>query len=202
MQFPSKLVEEAVLEIAKLPGIGKKTALRLAMHLLKSAPEDTKSLTFALSDLRANTKYCHKCHSISDDILCNICSSINRDNSTICLVEDTKDVLTIENTNQYFGLYHVLGGVIAPIDGIGPNELNINTLLQRVVENTKIKEVILALSATMEGDTTAFYITKKLNDLGIKVSSIARGIPIGGEIEYADELTLGRSIVDRIAYNV
>ena len=202
MQFPSKLVEEAVLEIAKLPGIGKKTALRLAMHLLKSNPEETKSLTFALSDLRTNVKYCNKCHSISDDILCRICSSINRDNSTICLVEETKDVLTVENTNQYFGLYHVLGGIIAPIEGVGPNDLNIDSLLERIVDNSKIKEVILALSSTMEGDTTAFYITKKLNQLGIKVTNIARGIPIGGEIEYADELTLGRSIVNRISYEI
>jgi recombination protein RecR len=200
MQFPSQLVEEAVLEISKLPGIGKKTALRLAMHLLKSSPEDTKNLTFALTDLRTNVKYCKKCHSISDDEFCRICTSINRDNKTICLVEETKDVMVIENTHQYFGLYHVLGGIIAPIEGVGPNDLNIETLLQRVGENTEVQEIILALSSTMEGDTTAFYISKKLRAKGIKVSSIARGIPIGGEIEFADELTLGRSIINRRDY--
>jgi recombination protein RecR len=202
MQFPSKLVEEAVLEISKLPGIGKKTALRLAMYLLKASPEETKSLTFALTNLRSNVKYCKKCHSISDDDICGICSSINRDNETICLVEETKDVMVIENTNQYFGLYHVLGGIIAPIEGVGPNDLNIETLLQRVGGNSEVKEVILALSSTMEGDTTAFYISKKLRERGIKVSSIARGIPIGGEIEFADELTLGRSILNRRDYEL
>tara|TARA_B100000809_G_scaffold136817_1_gene134340 strand:- start:734 stop:1342 length:609 start_codon:yes stop_codon:yes gene_type:complete len=200
MQFPSKLVEEAVLEISKLPGIGKKTALRLAMHLLKSSPEDTKSLTYALTDLRTNVQYCEKCHSISDENICRICSSINRDNKTICLVEETKDVMVIENTNQYFGLYHVLGGIIAPIEGIGPNDLNIETLLCRVGGDSETKEIILALSSTMEGDTTAFYLSKKLKEKGIKVSSIARGIPIGGEIEFADELTLGRSILSRRDY--
>jgi len=200
MQFPSKLVEEAVLEIAKLPGIGKKTALRLAMHLLKSSAENTQNLTYALTDLRANVKYCKKCHSISDNDMCRVCSSINRDKKTICLVEETKDVMVIENTNQYFGLYHVLGGIIAPIEGIGPSDLNIDTLLQRVGGESEVKEIILALSSTMEGDTTAFYLSKKLKEKGIKVSSIARGIPIGGEIEYADELTLGRSILSRIDY--
>lgn len=200
MQFPSKLVEEAVLEISKLPGIGKKTALRLAMHLLKASPEDTKSLTFALTDLRTNVKHCKKCHSIADDDICRVCSSINRDNKTICLVEETKDVMVIENTHQYFGLYHVLGGIIAPIEGVGPNDLNIESLLKRINDNPEIKEVILALSSTMEGDTTAFYISKKLRERGIKVSSIARGIPIGGEIEFADELTLGRSILNRRDY--
>jgi recombination protein RecR len=202
MQFPSKLVEDVVLEISKLPGIGKKTALRLAMYLLKSSPEETKSLTFALTNLRSNVKYCKKCHSISDDDICGICSSINRDNETICLVEETKDVMVIENTNQYFGLYHVLGGIIAPIEGVGPNDLNIETLLERVDGNSEVKEVILALSSTMEGDTTAFYISKKLRERGIKVSSIARGIPIGGEIEFADELTLGRSILNRRDYEL
>lgn len=200
MQFPSKLVEEAVLEIAKLPGIGKKTALRLAMFLLKAPPEETSNLSAALTNLRNNIKYCKKCHSISDDDECSICTSINRDNNTICLVEETKDVLVIENTNQYFGLYHVLGGIIAPIEGVGPNDLNIESLLRRIKNNLEIKEVILALSSTMEGDTTAFYISKKLKEAGIKVSSIARGIPIGGEIEFADELTLGRSILNRRDY--
>ncbi|MDB4835423.1 recombination mediator RecR [Cyclobacteriaceae bacterium] len=200
MNFPSKLVEEAVEEIAKLPGIGKKTALRLAMHLLKKQPQDTASLTKALTELRTNVKYCKQCHSISDDHLCNVCTSINREQYTICLVEETKDVLVIENTNQYFGLYHVLGGIINPMEGIGPSELNIESLIERLKNNPETQEVILALSSTMEGDTTAFYISKKLKELGIKVSSIARGIPIGGEIEYADELTLGRSILNRINY--
>jgi recombination protein RecR len=197
MHFPSKLVEDAVNEIAKLPGIGKKTAFRLAMHLLKAPPEDTKSLSASLLDLRSKIKYCVKCHSISDKDVCDICLSKTRDHSTICLLEDTKDVLIVENTNQYFGLYHVLGGIIKPIEGIGPSDLNIESLLHRIKESDKIKEVILALSSTMEGDTTSFYISKKLKDLNVKVTSIARGIPVGGELEFADEITLGRSISTR-----
>ena len=201
MNFPSKLVEEAVLEIAKLPGIGKKTALRLAMHLLKMPETSTDHLSQALTNLRHNIKYCTKCHSIADDILCRICESTRRDATVVCLVEDTKDVIAIENTAQYFGLYHVLGGVISPIEGIGPSELNIQTLLDRV-KIDEVKEVILALPATMEGDTTSFYITKKLKALGVKVSTIARGIPVGGEIEFADEITLGRSIMTRTEYQM
>ena len=197
MNFPSKVVEEAVNEISKLPGIGKKTAFRLAMHLLKEDPDKAKSLSKAIVDLREKINYCSTCHSISDDDVCNICSSNKRDENIICLVEETKDVLIIENTNQYFGKYHVLGGIINPMEGIGPDELNIGSLIKRIKEDDKIEEVILALSSTMEGDTTAFYISKKLKELGIKVSSIARGVPIGGEIEYTDELTLGRSIINR-----
>ena len=203
MHLPSKLVEEAVNEISKLPGIGKKTAFRLAMHILNTPASYSHTLADAITNLRENIKYCKKCHSISDHDICNICNSTTRDNSTICLLEDTKDVLVIENTNQYFGLYHVLGGIINPIEGIGPNDLNIDSLIERIKSsNGKIKEVILALSSTMEADTTAFYISKKLKELNVKVSSIARGIPIGGELEFADEITLGRSITSRRSFEV
>jgi recombination protein RecR len=200
MNFPSKLVENAVEEISKLPGIGKKSALRLVLHLLNQPPEDTRSLTTALDDLRENIQYCSKCHSISDDPICSICTSSRRDNAVICLVETTKDVLVVENTHQYFGLYHVLGGLISPMEGVSPDELTVDSLFKRVQENG-VSEVILALSPTMDGDTTAFYISKKLKELNIKISTIARGIPIGGEIEYADEVTLGRSIITRTDYD-
>lgn len=200
MEFPSQLVENAVHEIAKLPGIGKKSALRLVLHLLKEEPNFTQNLTYSLSTLREKIQYCGECHSISDNNQCRVCASSRRDRSILCLVEDTKDVLAIENTNQYFGLYHVLGGVISPMDGVGPSELNIESLINRVAHG-EIKEIIFALSPTMEGDTTAFYLTKKLKDYAIKASTIARGIPVGGELEYADEVTLGRSIVSRTIYN-
>jgi recombination protein RecR len=201
MEYPSKLIERAVEEISKLPGIGKKTALRLALHLLKESENNTLSLSEALVDLRTKTTYCKKCLNISDADVCNVCSSHRRDRSIICVVEDTRDVLAVENTSQYTGLYHVLGGVISPIEGVGPGELNIEQLLKRV-ENTEdpVKEIIFALSPTMEGDTTAFYLTKKLKAFGLNISTIARGIPIGGELEYADEITLGRSIVSRTTY--
>ena len=203
MQFPSKLIEEAVSEISKLPGIGRKTALRLALHLLKQNKETTEDLSNALKKLRTEIRYCKTCFNISDGEECNICTSIHRDGSTICVIEDLPDVLAIENTAQYFGLYHVLGGIISPIDGISPSDLNIEPLIQRVDEaNGSIKEIILALSPTMEGDTTAFYITKKLNDFPVKISTIARGIPIGNNLEYTDEVTLGRSIVSRTNYSV
>ena len=200
MNFPSKVVEKAIDEISRLPGIGKKTAFRLAMHILKQPLDRVQNLSESIIALREKINYCKKCHSISDDEICNICSSNKRDDNVICLVEETKDVLIIENTNQYFGKYHVLGGIINPIEGIGPDELNISTLLDRIKEDSSITEVILALSSTMEGDTTAFYISKKLKELGIRVSSIARGVPIGGEIEFTDELTLGRSIINRINF--
>ncbi len=201
MQFSSRLIEKAVEEFSKLPGIGKKTALRLVLHLLKQDTTQTIELSEALTELRKNIKYCQLCFNISDDDVCAICSGNRRDKSLICLVEDTRDVLAIENTSQYNGLYHVLGGIISPIEGIGPDDLNITELLSRVAgESTEVKEVIFGLSPTMEGDTTAFYISKKLKPLGIKTSTIARGIPIGGELEYADEITLGRSIVTRTAY--
>lgn len=201
MEFSSKLIESAVNEFSKLPGIGKKTALRLVLHLLKQDENFTTDIAQSLVDMRQNIKYCKKCHNISDDEICNICKSHKRDNSIICLVEDTRDVLAIENTSQYNGLYHVLGGIISPIEGIGPEDLTIDSLMERVSSSdSEVKEIIFGLSPTMEGDTTAFYISKKVKALGIKTSTIARGIPIGGELEYADEITLGRSIVSRTAY--
>jgi recombination protein RecR len=203
MEFPSKLVEEAVNEISKLPGIGKKTALRLVLYLLKEEEENTLLLSEALVNLRTNIKYCIKCHNIADQEVCSICNSGRRNKGIICVVEDTRDVLAIENTSQYQGLYHVLGGVIAPVAGIGPGDLQIETLLNRVKnENEPVQEIIFALSPTMEGDTTAFYISKKLKDIDIKISTIARGIPIGGDLEYADEITLGRSIISRTVYEL
>lgn len=203
MEYPSKLIEQAVGEIARLPGIGKKTALRLALHLLKRDEEQSRLLADAIIKLRTQTTYCKECHNISDKELCNICQNHRRDSSIICVVTDTRDVLAIENTSQYNGLYHVLGGVISPIEGISPADLNIESLLSRIARRTDepVKEVILALSPTMEGDTTAFYLQKKLKAFEITVTTIARGIPIGGDLEYADEITLGRSIVSRVAYD-
>ena len=203
MEFSSKLIEKAVLETAKLPGIGKKTALRLVLHLLKQDSSQTQSLTEALTDLRENIQYCTVCHNISDEKKCSICTSQKRDNAILCIVEGSPDILFIENTAQYQGKYHVLGGLIAPIDGIGPQDIKIDSLIERISNSKEeIKEVLLALSPTMEGDTTAFYICKKLRKFPyLKISSIARGIPIGGELEYADEVTLGRSIVNRRAYD-
>lgn len=201
MEYPSRLIENAVGEVSKLPGIGKKTALRLVLHLLKEPEGTTTELSEALTELRSKIRYCKDCHNISDDEICNICASHRRDRSIICVVEDTRDVLAIENTSQYTGLYHILGGVISPIEGIGPSELNIEQLIKRIQNHKEeVKEVIFALSPTMEGDTTAFYLTKKLKEFGLKISTIARGIPIGGELEYTDEITLGRSILSRTAY--
>jgi recombination protein RecR len=203
MEFSSKLIESAVNNFSKLPGIGKKTALRLVLHLLKQEKDFTQELAKALVDMRLNIKYCKICHNISDEDICNICKNPVRDQSIICLVEDTRDVLAIENTSQYNGLYHVLGGIISPIEGIGPDDLTIQDLLDRISQpNSEVQEIILGLSPTMEGDTTAFYITKKVKPLGIKTSTIARGIPIGGELEYADEITLGRSIISRTIYEI
>ena len=204
MNYPSRLIEDAVGEISRLPGIGKKTALRLALHLLKREEEQTRSLADAIVNMRTKTTYCVKCYNIADGRLCDICSNTKRDSSIICVVVDTRDVLAIEATSQYKGLYHILGGIISPLEGIGPSDLHIESLLKRV-ENTEeddhVAEVILALSPTMEGDTTAFYLQKRLKTAGVKVSTIARGIPIGGDLEYADEITLGRSIVSRVAYD-
>ena len=201
MEFSSKLIESAVNEFSKLPGIGKKTALRLVLHLLKQEENFTSEIAQSLMEMRQNIKYCKKCHNISDEEVCNICKSHKRDASIICLVEDTRDVLAIENTSQYNGLYHVLGGIISTIEGIGPEDLTIDSLMERVsAPDSEVKEIIFGLSPTMEGDTTAFYISKKVKQFGIKTSTIARGIPIGGELEYADEITLGRSIVSRTAY--
>ncbi len=200
MNFPSKLIEEAVIEISKLPGIGKKSALRLALHLLKREEAQTQSLADALIAMRTKTTFCRKCHNISDAELCLICTSPRREQHILCIVEDTRDVLAIENTSQYRGLYHILGGIISPLAGIGPNDLNIESLIKRVEQDPDIQEIILALSPTMEGDTTAFYLQKKLKSFNKKISTIARGIPIGGDLEYTDEVTLGRSILSRIAY--
>lgn len=202
MEFPSKLIEDAVNEVAKLPGIGKKTALRLVLHLIKENENKTFLLTEALNKLRANIRFCNTCHNISDDDECIICRGHRRDHSIVCVVEESQDVMAIENTSQYTGLYHVLGGVISPMNGVGPDELKIESLLGRVSRaNGEIKEVILALSPTMEGDTTAFYINKKLKDYRVKITSIARGIPMGGDLEYTDEITLGRSILGRTLFN-
>lgn len=199
MQFPSKLVEEAVLEISKLPGIGKKSALRLALHLLKQDENTTVSLTKALIDLKTKTVFCSNCNNISDAPVCNICNSPKRDKGVICVVEDTRDVLAIENTAQYNGLYFVLGGIISPVNGIGPADLKIDRFLEKFPDNN-IREIILALSPTIDGDTTAFYISRQLKDFNIKITTIARGIPVGSELEYMDEITLGRSIQRRINY--
>ena len=197
--YPSRIIEQAVEEISKLPGIGKKSALRLALHLLKRPESQSLQLAHAVVQLRTETRYCPKCHMISDGDLCGICLSTKRDESILMVVEDLRDVLAIENTGQYTGLYHVLGGIISPLSGISPSDLTIESLVQRVASG-EIKEVILGLSPTMEGDTTAFYLTKKLADYSVKLSTIARGIPIGGDLEYTDEITLGRSIVGRVVY--
>ncbi len=202
MDYPSKLIEEAVGQISKLPGIGKKTALRLVLHLIKEKEENTLALTEALTKMRSGIQFCSQCHNISDAEVCSICISHKRDRSTICVVENTNDVMAIENTSQYRGLYHVLGGVISPMNGIGPSELKIESLLHRLNHGqSEVKELILALSPTMEGDTTSFYIHRRMKDLTVKVSVIARGIPVGGDLEYADEITLGRSIIGRTLFN-
>ena len=197
MQYPSKLIENAVNEIAKLPGIGKKTALRLVLHLLKQDKSEVRLLSNSLIALREKTRYCHTCYNIADTATCAICASHRRDHSVVCVVEDTRDVMAIENTDQYFGLYHVLGGIISPIDGIGPEVLTIDSLVERAQQNSEIKEIIMALPPTMEGDTTTFYLAKKLKHLPLKITNIARGVPVGGELEYTDEITLGRSISNR-----
>lgn len=202
MEYPSKLIEEAVNQISKLPGIGKKTALRLVLHLIKEKEHSTTALTESLNNLRAQIKFCKHCYNISDSDVCIICASHKRERSIVCVVEDTKDVMAIENTSQYTGLYHVLGGVISPIHGVGPSDLTIEQLIQRVNHGqSEIKEVILALSPTMEGDTTAFYINRRIKDLPLKISVIAKGIPVGGDLEYADEITLGRSILGRTLFS-
>lgn len=197
MAYSSKLIEQAITEVAKLPGIGKKSALRIVLHLLKQEPIETNLLAKGLEELRENIKYCTVCYNISDEEVCFICSSHKRDDSLIIVVEDIRDVMAIENTEQYFGRYHVLGGIISPIDGIGPDELNIEALVRRISENNEIREIIIALPSTMEGDTTAFYLTKKLQDYKVKLTGIARGVPVGSELEYTDEVTLGRSILNR-----
>jgi recombination protein RecR len=200
IQYPSILLENAVNEFAKLPGIGRKTALRLALHLLRQNESDVEQFSMAMLTLRKEVKRCRLCHNVSDEDVCPICSDTRRDGATLCVVENVKEVMVIENTAQYKGLYHVLGGIISPIEGIGPSDLEIDSLVRRVADGS-VKEVIFALSTTMEGDTTNFYIYKKLAPYNIKVSMIARGVSIGDEIEYADEVTLGRSIVNRMPFN-
>lgn len=197
--YPSQLLEKAVSEFAKLPGIGRKTALRLVLHTLRQTDEDVDQFVTAISRMKKEVKYCRVCHNISDTDVCPICSNPKRDTSTICVVENIQDVMAIENTQQYHGLYHVLGGIISPMDGIGPNDLQIASLVDRVSEGG-VKEVILALSSTMEGDTTNFYISRKLADYDVKLSVIARGISVGDELEYTDEVTLGRSILNRTPF--
>lgn len=199
MDFSSKLLENAVSEVARLPGIGKRTALRLVLHLLKQPIENTNYLTESLQVLRKDVKSCEKCHNISDTALCEICNNPKRDPAIVCVVEDIRDVMAIENTSQYRGLYHVLGGKISPIEGIGPQNLEIESLIEKV-KNNEIKELIFALSSTMEGDTTNFYIFKQIEKYEVTTSTIARGISVGDELEYADEVTLGRSIVNRIPF--
>ncbi len=200
MNVSSKLVEKAVAEVAKLPGIGKKSALRIVLHLLKQPPAETELLSEALQTLRQQIRHCRVCYNIADDEVCSICSSPRRDHSLICVVEDMRDVMAIENTGQYTGLYHVLGGVISPLDGIGPEDLKLEALLERLQNSPEpVKELILALPATVEGDTTAFYLNKKLQPFDIRLTSIARGVPVGSELEYTDEVTLGRSIMNRVA---
>ncbi|WP_024771311.1 recombination mediator RecR [Aquimarina macrocephali] len=199
MEFSSKLLENAVYEMSQLPGIGKRTALRLVLHLLRQPETQTQHLTKALGTLREDIKFCSTCHSISDTDICDICSNPGRNREIICVVEDIRDVMAIESTGQFRGLYHVLGGKISPLDGIGPQELNISSLIEKV-KSGEVKELIFALSATMEGDTTNFYMYKQLEGIPVKTSTIARGIGVNDELEYADEVTLGRSILNRIPF--
>jgi recombination protein RecR len=199
-RYPSVLLENAVNELASLPGVGRKTALRFALYMLRRDEGYTENFTSALLDLRRKVKYCKVCHNICDDDMCSICADSERDRSTICVVENIKEVMAIENTGQFHGVYHVLGGIISPIDGIGPGDLQIDSLEQRVASG-EVREVVLALSTTMEGDTTNFFIYRKLSPYGVKISVIARGVSIGDEIEYADEITLGRSILNRTSFD-
>lgn len=201
MELSSKKLEKAVNEMAQLPGIGKRTALRLVLHLLKQPKEQTHSLAEALQNMREEIKFCNNCNTLSDNDICDICSNPKRDNTIICVVEDIRDVMAIENTGLYKGLYHVLGGRISPIDGIGPSQLSIVPIVEKVRVG-EVKEIIFALSSTMEGDTTNFYIYKQIQEYGINVSTIARGIAIGDELEYTDEITLGRSLLHRIPFEV
>ena len=199
MEFSSKLIEKAVNEISNLPGIGKKTALRLVLHLLKQSESQSVNLANAISEMRLKVNFCDNCHNISDYDNCEICSNPRRDQGLICVVEDIRDVMAIEKTSSFNGLYHVLGGKISPLDGIGPDDINIDSLIEKV-KNNEIREVIFALSTTMEGDTTNFYIFRKISKYNVLTSTIARGISIGDDLEYTDEVTLGRSITDRIPF--
>ena len=198
-QYPSQLLERAVEAFSQLPGVGRKTALRLVLHLLRQSTEDVDSFANAVIRVKHDVKYCKVCHNISDNEVCSICSDPRRDASVVCVVENIQDVMAIENTQQFHGLYHVLGGIISPMDGIGPHDLEIESLVERVEEGM-VKEIILALASTMEGDTTNFYISRKLKDADVKLSVIARGISVGDELEYTDEVTLGRSILNRTPF--
>ena len=200
MNFPSKVLEKAVEEISGLPGIGKKSALRLALHLLRQSPSQGVALGNAIQKLVTDIKYCQECHNFSDEEICEICNNQKRNNEILCIVEDVRDVMAIENTSKFNGKYLVLGGKISPMEGIGPNQLNISSIEKKLNEGS-VKELIFALSATMEGDTTAYYLYKKFKEFPITFSSIARGIAVGDELEYADEISLGRSIVNRLPYN-
>ena len=199
--YPSQLLERAVQEFAKLPGIGRKTALRLVLYMLRQDSSDVEQFASAVTTMKREIKFCHVCHNISDQDICPICSDVRRDASMICVVENIQDVMAIENTQQFHGLYHVLGGLISPMDGIGPSDLEISSLVQRV-ETGEVKEVIMALSSTMEGDTTAFYVFRKLASFDVKVSMIARGISVGNELEYTDEATLARSLMARTPFEI
>ena len=199
MEFSSKLLQKAVEEISQLPGIGKRTALRLSLHLLKQPLSQSIALSESIKSLREDITFCENCHNISDNLLCEICSNPNRNKSLICVVEDIRDVMAIESTSAFKGVYHVLGGIISPMDGIGPADLTITSLIDKI-NNSEIKEVVFALSPSIEGDTTNFYIYKQIEKSGVKTSTIARGIAVGNEIEYVDEITLGRSILNRIPY--
>lgn len=199
MNFSSTLIEEAVMAFATLPGIGKKTALRLVLHLMDQPAQASEQFSEAIVKMRRNIKHCRVCHNVSDTEICTICTSPKRNDQMVCIVESIRDVMAIEATGQFNGVYHVLGGVISPIEGVGPDDLNIDSLEKRV-NDKKIKEVIMAISPTIEGDTTIFYISKKIKNSGVNISTIARGISFGGELEYADELTLGRSIATRLPY--
>lgn len=198
-KYPSRLLENAVNEFSKLPGIGRKSALRLVLHLLRQNPDQVEAFGNSLIQLRNEIKHCKVCYNISDSDICQICSNPSRNTSVVCVVENIRDVMSIENTQQYNGLYHVLGGIISPMDGVGPSDLEIESLVKRV-ENGEIVEVILALSTTMEGDTTNFYIYRKLKDFEVKLTTLARGVSIGDELEYTDEITLGRSLLHRVPY--
>jgi recombination protein RecR len=200
VEFSSKIVEQAVTAFSQLPGVGKKTALRYVLHLIKQNGEDVNQLATLISNLKTDLKFCGRCHNISESEICNICSNEVRDQSTICVVQDYRDVMAVENTGLYKGMYHVLGGLISPMDGVGPGQLNIETLTAKVAEGG-VSEIILALNATMEGETTSFYVYRKLAPYNINLSAIARGIAVGDELEYADEVTLARSITNRVPFN-
>ncbi|MBO6516166.1 MAG: recombination protein RecR [Bacteroidia bacterium] len=201
MNFSSETIENAVEQLSRFPGIGKKTALRMTLFLLKDKPEQVERMVQAISDLKTKVHYCKNCGNVCDDELCSICLSVNRNKKLICVVKEFQDIISIENTGQFNGVYHVLGGVIAPMEGVGPDDIAIAQLLKRV-EDDQVEEIVFALSANMEGDTTAFYISRKLEPFQTRISAISRGIAVGGELEYADEITLGRSILNRVPYRV